>query len=139
MLYGFIAFNEIKSEKIHFPVRIDVSITKRYIYMSNIVFKYQSHSTEPSTSGADCVCLVDNKIWRNLPNPARDKTLEVVQSIANGTPFPSLGGRIVKCNPSLVRFRIGRSLRLILLKEKDRFTFKLCQRQGYERYFKHLS
>ncbi|TXY09263.1 ParE family toxin-like protein [Vibrio mimicus] len=107
--------------------------------MSNIVFKCQLLRTKPSTSGVDCVCLVDNKIWRDLPNPARTKTLEVVRSIANGTPFPFLGGRTVKCNPSLVRFRIGRSLRLILLREKDRFTFKLCQRQGYERYFKQLS
>jgi len=107
--------------------------------MSNIVFKCQSHSTAPSASGTDYVCLVDEKIWRALPKPARTKTLEVVSSVANGTPFTFLGGQIVKCNPSIVRFRIGRSLRLILSRGKDRFVFKLLQRQGYERYFKRLN
>lgn len=106
--------------------------------MSNIVFKCQTHTTARSSAGADCVCLVDKKIWRDLSKSARRKTLEVVSSIANGTPFTLLGGQLVKCNPSLVRFRIGRSLRLILSKGKDRFVFKLCQRQGYERHFKRL-
>lgn len=104
--------------------------------MQNIVFKYQPHSPELISSNFDCICLVDKKIWRDLPNSARQKTLSVVSAIANGTPFNTLGGKNIKSNPSLIRFRIGRSFRLILSRGNNRFTFKLCRRQGYEQHLK---
>ncbi len=107
--------------------------------MQNIVFKFQHHSSDLLNSKPNCICLVDKKIWRDLPNSARQKTLDVVTGIANGTPFTSLGGQIVKCNPSLIRFRIGRSLRLVLSKNNDCSSFKLFQKQGYEKHFKRMS
>ncbi|WP_419465738.1 hypothetical protein [Aliivibrio fischeri] len=87
--------------------------------MQNIIFEYQLQNSGLNSTKSDCICLIDKKIWRNLPNSSRQKTLCVVSAIANGTSFTSLGGKIVKCNPSLVRFRIGRSLRLILSRNKD--------------------
>ncbi|MGR5232971.1 ParE family toxin-like protein [Vibrio rotiferianus] len=106
--------------------------------MQNIVFKYQLRSPELISSNSDCICFVDKKIWRDLPNSTRQKTLSVVSSIADGTPFTVLGGKNIKSNPSLIRFRIGRSFRLILSKGNKRLTFKLCRRQGYEQRFKHF-
>ncbi|WP_375750023.1 hypothetical protein [Vibrio sp. HN007] len=106
--------------------------------MQNIVFKSQPNSSELTKSSSDCICLVDKKIWRELPDSTRKKTLSVVSAIANGTPCSLFGGKIVKSNPSLIRFRIGRSFRLILSQRKHNQVFKLCRRQGYEKYFKHF-
>ncbi|MEZ8353202.1 hypothetical protein AB4516_20200 [Vibrio sp. 10N.222.54.F12] len=106
--------------------------------MQNIVFKFPPHSSSLSSSNPDCICLVDKKIWRELPDSTRQKAIDVVSAIANGTPCTLLGGKIVKSNPSLIRFRIGRSLRLILSQGNHHQVFKLFRRQGYEKHFKHL-
>ncbi len=105
--------------------------------MQNVVFKSQHHRKNLARTTSDCICHVDKKIWRDLPNSYRHKTLSVVRAIADGTPFTLLGGKNIKSNPALIRFKIGRSFRLILSKEKNRLTFKLCRRQGYEQHFKH--
>jgi hypothetical protein len=105
--------------------------------MQNILLTIQPHRSEFFSSRSDCICLVDKKIWRDLPNSTRSKTIKVINSISEGVPFTVLGGKRVRSNPTLVRFRVGRSLRLILSRANDRLTFKLCQREGYERYFKY--
>ncbi|PTB32359.1 hypothetical protein [Photobacterium phosphoreum] len=104
--------------------------------MSKIVFKCQLKN---SIQNSDCICLVDEKIWRDLSKSSRTKTLCVVRMIANGASFFSFGGKIIKCNSSLVRFRIGRSLRLVLLRKKESLVFNLFYRQGYEKYFKSIN
>ncbi|MCF7483088.1 hypothetical protein L3V31_15340 [Vibrio sp. J1-1] len=106
--------------------------------MQNVIFKSKLHGKNLASSASDYVCHVNKKIWRDLPNSHRQKTLSVVNSIADGTPFTVLGGKNIKSNPSLIRFRIGRSFRLILSKGNNRLTFKLCRRQGYEQHLKHF-
>ncbi|WP_429740204.1 hypothetical protein [Enterovibrio makurazakiensis] len=107
--------------------------------MQNIVFEFKPQNSDLITSRSrDCIFFVHKKIWQQLSNSTQKKTLRLVRDITNGISLTSLGGQVVKSNPSLIRFRIGRSFRLVLSRGKGRLTFRLCRRQGYEAQFKRF-
>ncbi|CCO50323.1 hypothetical protein VIBNISOn1_p0160 [Vibrio nigripulchritudo SOn1] len=119
-----------------FSMHIDIPPTFGYIYMRKITLQC---NPVMNTASVRYVCLIDVKIWRLLPKSEQSKTREVMSAVASGTPFSSLGGKILKFAPSLVRFKIGRSSRLVLSKHKHRFEFSLCPRQSFDKHIMCLN
>ena len=82
------------------------------------------------------ICRFNSRVWQNLSNNLQLQTVRLIYEITSGKPYTCLGGRKVKCNSSLVRFRVGRNHRLILIRSTSNFVFQLFNRQNYERNFK---
>ncbi|WP_036791265.1 hypothetical protein [Photobacterium kishitanii] len=82
------------------------------------------------------MCRINSRVWQNLSINQQSQTINLINKIGSGRSFPCLGGRKVKCNNSLVRFRIGRNHRLILVRTATNFVFQLFNRQNYEQNFK---
>ncbi|EGT3624811.1 hypothetical protein FAP94_00085 [Morganella morganii] len=102
--------------------------TKQY------VFPFTEHSAKANTISS-LVCHINARVWQSLSSNQQVQTMSLINEIASGKPYPLLGGRKVKCNNSLVRFRIGRNHRLILSRTSTNFIFQLFNRQNYERNF----
>ncbi|WP_462173288.1 ParE family toxin-like protein [Pseudoalteromonas xiamenensis] len=102
--------------------------TKQY------VFPLTEQSAQANTI-SPLMCGINARVWQYLSFNQQVQTVSLINEIASGKPYPLLGGRKVKCNSSLVRFRIGRNHRLILNRTPTNFFFQLVSRQNYERNF----
>lgn len=102
--------------------------TKQY------VFPLTEQSAQANTISS-LTCRINARVWQNLSFNQQAQTMSLINQIASGKPYQLLGGRKVKCNRSLVRFRIGRNHRLILNRTTTNFFFQLFSRQNYERNF----
>lgn len=80
-------------------------------------------------------CHFKSKTWLNLAPVYKEKVRELLNSLESGTSFLKLGGRKIKSNESLIRFRIGRSHRLLLELKSSKREAVLLDRQGYESNF----
>ena len=84
---------------------------------------------------ASLMCRMNARVWQSLSSNQQFQTMSLINEIASGKPYPLLGGRKVKCNNSLIRFRIGRNHRLILIRTSKSIVLQLFNRQNYERNF----
>jgi hypothetical protein len=98
------------------------------------VFPFTEQSTQANTTSS-LMCRINSRVWQSLSTNQQSQTKNLINEIASGKPYPLLGGRRVKCNNSLVHFRIGRNHRLILIHTSTNFVFQLFSRQNYERNF----
>lgn len=98
------------------------------------VFPLSDESTQSNTLSS-LVCRMNARVWQSLSSNQQVQTINLINEITSGKPYPLLGGRKVKCNNSLVRFRVGRNHRLILIRTSKNFVFQLFNRQNYERNF----
>jgi hypothetical protein len=98
------------------------------------VFPFTDQSTQANTISS-LMCRINSRVWQSLSSNQQIQTINLINEITSGKPYPFLGGRKVKCNNSLVRFRIGRNHRLILNRTSTNFVFQLFNRQNYERNF----
>lgn len=120
-------------------MRIGVPIIKRYFYMlikptSSITIESQSfNKTKPT------FCKFRRSVWNNLPKTYQQKALKLVSDIATGKPYSYLGGVRVKCNRLLIRFRVGRSHRLVFVERNNHNEFLLFNRQEYEKHFHRIN
>ena len=65
------------------------------------------------------------------------KLLQLDRSLQQGTPFPALGGKRLRCRPELVRFKIGREWRVIYSVTSSGIqAYGLVIRQCFERELK---
>ncbi|WP_422449088.1 MULTISPECIES: hypothetical protein [unclassified Endozoicomonas] len=80
-------------------------------------------------------CTSAANIWSNLPSVYQKKVQEIANELSSGTPFQLLGGKKIRCNKSLVRFRVGRNHRLILKTGAGGRELQLLNRQCYEKAF----
>ena len=78
------------------------------------------------------------QVIKRLPNN-HHKIESLINAIATGKPYSWFGGQKIKCNNSLIRFRIGRNYRLLLIRSSDKYNFQLFNRQNYELNFKRNS
>lgn len=83
--------------------------TKQY------VFPFTEESTRANTISS-LVCRINASVWQSLSSNQQVQMINLINEITSGKPYPLLGGRKVKCNNSLVRFRVGRNHRLILIR-----------------------
>lgn len=81
-------------------------------------------------------CHFSPKVWINLPKVYKTKVNTLINALENGVPFPKLGGKKIKCNDVFVRFRIGRSYRLLLKNNSSKRELVLLKRESYENFFK---
>ena len=81
-------------------------------------------------------CRFKSKTWLNLPPIYKEKVRKLINSLEIGTSFLALGGKKIKCNDSLIRFRIGRSHRLLLRTKPSERELVLLERQSYESFFR---
>jgi len=99
----------------------------------NNTFEYITAQTEHNNHSIRCD--FNRKVWINLPHTYQQKVNTLVSALALGVPFTRLGGKKIKCNQSLIRFRIGRNHRLLLKTDSQGKELRLLNRQGYEMYF----
>lgn len=67
----------------------------------------------------------------------QDKLLQLDHSLQHGIPFPTLGGKRLRCRPKLVRFKIGREWRVIYsITSAGPQVYSLVIRQCFERELK---
>lgn len=98
------------------------------------VFPFSEQSAKANMISS-LMCRISSKIWQGLSSNQQSRTKNLINEIALGKPYLLLGGRKVKCNYSLARFRIGQNHRFILFRTSTNFVIQLFSRQNYERNF----
>ncbi len=83
-------------------------------------------------------CSVDYNVWLNLSKTTKKKIYSIMKLTFYGAPIDKIGGRVIKCNPDLIRFRVGRNYRLVMSNKSNERKFFLYPRQSYEKNFKNL-
>jgi len=81
-------------------------------------------------------CRFKSKVWLNLPAVYKVKVKKLVNSLELDTSFLQLGGKKLQCNDIFIRFRIGRSYRLLLKTKSSKRELILLERQSYESFFR---
>lgn len=72
-----------------------------------------------------------------LPSCHRDRVQRLHQNLFDGTPYTALGGSRINQYPDLIRFKIGRSLRLIYRRVNNQLVpYCLISRQNFEKTLK---
>ncbi|GAA6131877.1 ParE family toxin-like protein [Halopseudomonas sabulinigri] len=65
------------------------------------------------------------------------KAIEIDQALRTGTPFTALGGKRVRCRKGIVRFKLGKAMRLLYtVTETGYEAHSLVSRQRFERELK---
>jgi len=54
------------------------------------------------------------------------KIIAIDKALRNGTPYPKLGGKRIRCRNDLVRFKIGRSWRLTYRETRQKTLIPDC-------------
>lgn len=68
-----------------------------------------------------------------VPACHRIKACEIAAALLLDTPYTALGGKQLRCNPNIVRFKLGKNWRLIYLKSAQGLVpLDLVSRQCFE-------
>lgn len=74
---------------------------------------------------------------QQLPSCHIEHALEIDRLLHAGKSYQDLKGKKIRCNPSLIRFKIGRGFRLIYqFKNQQLHAFAIVSRQHFEKQIK---
>lgn len=74
---------------------------------------------------------------QNLCESHIQRALEIEDGLKNGQPYPTLGGKRIRCRSDLIRFKLSPALRLIYQKTEDGYSaVALVTREAFEREIK---
>jgi len=74
---------------------------------------------------------------QNLCESHIQRAFEIEAGLKNGQPYPTLGGKRIRCRTDLVRFKLSPALRLIYQKNEHGYTaIALVTRESFDREIK---